>query len=125
MEALMQIVDIATKVTTHTDDDTPPELAGKDMARRYYGYLQGELAELPGGNKRLAAGIAVLVVERIGKHQIRDWRDNHDALNQIRGEIDDILFDAMKAAGISLPLEVQDRVIDRCVEIAIANQDVA
>lgn len=124
LEALGKIVDIATKVVTHTDDDTPSLLAGKDMARRYYGCIQGDLAEAVGMDQGTAAEIALAIVDRIAAHQIRDWRDNHDALNKMRGEIDDILFELAHEKGMSIPLEVQDRLIDRCVEVAVANEDI-
>lgn len=124
LEALGKIVDIATKVTTHTDDDTPSALTGKDMARRFYGCIQSDLSSTANVDKGTAARIALAIVERIAKHQIRDWRQNHDAINKMRGEIDDIFFEIASEAGISIPLEVQDRLIDQCIEVAIANEDI-
>jgi hypothetical protein len=46
LEALGKIKDISTKVVTHTDDDIPAELVGKDMARRYYGQVRERIALL-------------------------------------------------------------------------------
>lgn len=39
LETLIQVTDIANKVTTHThkDDDIPDALVCRDIARRYYG----------------------------------------------------------------------------------------
>ena len=42
----------------------------------------------------------------------------------MRGEIDDIFFDVGAEYGINLPLAVQDKMIDQCIEIAIANNDI-
>ena len=67
--------------------------------------------------------IAILVVEKIKPHKIRDWRVNPDAINQMRGEIDDILFDIAEQHGIHIPVKEHDAIIDRCIEIAIANED--
>ncbi len=123
IEALEKIQDIATKVATHTDDSVPPELAANDMARRFYGGLREDVVAYSGGNPQPATRIAMEVVRRIGRHLIRDWRDNPDALNRMRGAIDDLLFEVAKECDIELPLEVHDKIIDQCIEIAIANDD--
>ena len=41
----------------------------------------------------------------------------------MRGEIDDILFDVMESNGIALSLSDQDAIIDKCIEVAIANEE--
>jgi len=123
LEALERVRDVSTKVITHTDDDIPKELIGKDMARRYFGCVREPLAEYSVGNDRPKTDIALQVVDRIGKHKIRDWRTNQDAINRMRGEIDDILFEIAEEHGISLSLEEHDAIIDRCIEVAIANED--
>ena len=123
LETLERVQDISTKVVTHTDDDIPTELIGKDMARRYFGCVREPLVEYFVGNERPKADIALRIVDRIGKHKIRDWRTNQDAVNRMRGEIDDILFEVAEEHGISLSLEEHDAIIDRCIEVAIANED--
>ncbi len=123
LEALEKIKDIATKVATHTDDDTPETLVGQDMARRFYGCVREDLAQYTTGNQQPATQIALAIVARIGKHKIRDWRDNQDALNRMRTEIDDVFFDVAEEFGVDIPLETQDKLIDQCIEIARANED--
>ena len=123
LEALAKIKDIATKVATHTEDDIPKPLVGNDMARRFFGCVREDVAKYSVGNPDPAARIALTVVDRIRKHKIRDWRENQDALNIMRGEIDDIFFEVCKEAGIQIPLETQDKLIDACLEIARANED--
>lgn len=122
LEALEKIKDISMKVVTHTDDDIPPELVGKDMARRYFGCVKEVAAEYTVSETPITQ-MALRIVERIGKHKIRDWRVNPDALNRIRGEIDDILFEIAEECDLSIPLENLDAIIDRCIEVAIANED--
>ena len=63
------------------------------------------------------------VAKRLGRHKIRDWRTNPNALNKMPGEIDDILFDTAAELGVEISLEEQDAIIDRCIEVAIANED--
>ena len=123
LEALEKIKDISTKVVTHTDDGIPSELIGKDMARRYYGCIQEPMAQYELENDQAGAEISLKIAENIAQHKIRDWRINQDAINRMRGEIDDILFEIAGKHGISIPLDTLDGIIDRCIEVAIANED--
>ena len=122
LEALEKIKDISTKVVTHTDDDIPYELVGKDMARRYYGCVREPLTEYTTGSETPITEVALQIVERIAPHKIRDWRTNPDAINKMRGEIDDILFEVAEEHGLAISLNDQDAIIDRCIEVAIANE---
>jgi type I restriction enzyme R subunit len=123
IEALKRVQDIALKVATHTDDDTPATLSGNDMARRFYGCVRETMATYVVGKPDPTAAVALAVVDRIRKHRIRDWRDNPDALNRMRGEIDDVLFEVAAQYGLQIPLDVHDRLIDDCLNVAIANED--
>jgi type I restriction enzyme R subunit len=123
IEALEKIKDISIKVVTHTDDQVPYKLAGKDMARRYYGCVRETVADYGEKSDQIGAEIALQIVERIGKYKIRDWQTNVDAINKMRGEIDDILFEVANEQGMELSLDEHDAIIDRCIEVAIANED--
>jgi type I restriction enzyme R subunit len=123
LEALEKIKDISTKVVTHTDDDIPAELVGKDMARRYFGQVRERITAYGTYNENTGAEIAIEIVDRIARHKIRDWRTNPDAVNRMRGEIDDILFEIEEKRGLSLSLDDHDAIIDRCIEVAIAHED--
>ncbi|HDZ24086.1 MAG TPA: type I restriction endonuclease subunit R, partial [Desulfobacteraceae bacterium] len=123
LEALEKIKDISTKVVTHTDDEVPYELVGNDMARRYYGCIQDPMAEYAVKDDKTGSEIALRVGERIARHKIRDWRTNEDAINKMRGEIDDVLFEVAGKYRLELSLDDHDAIIDRCIEVAIANED--
>ena len=123
VEALKSLQGIAVKVTTHSDDDTPANLAGNDMARRFFGCVREPLATYTTGKLDPMARIALLITERIKTHKIRDWRENHDALNRMRGEIDDIIFEVAKTENLDIPIEIHDKLIDECINVAIANED--
>jgi len=122
LEALETIQDISTKVITHTDDKTPDELVGNDMARRYFGCIQDPMGEYALIGNKPGTDIALRIVKRTAKHKIRDWRTNEDAIKKMRGEIDDILFEAVEAHNLELSLDDHDAIIDRCIEVAIANE---
>jgi type I restriction enzyme R subunit len=123
LEALGKIKEISTKVVTHTDDDVPAGLVGNDMARRYFGQVRERIATYGTYSENTGAEIAIEIVDRIARHKIRDWRTNPDAINRMRGEIDDILFDIEKKRGLELTLDDHDAIIDRCIEVAIANEN--
>jgi len=123
LEALGKIKDISIKVITHTDEDIPDGLVGNDMARRYFGQVRERISTHGSYNENTGAEIALEIVDRISKHKIRDWRTNPDAINRMRGEIDDILFDMEKKQGLDLTLDDHDAIIDRCIEVAIANEN--
>jgi type I restriction enzyme, R subunit len=123
LEALGQIKEISTKVVTHTDDNIPSGLAGNDKARRYFGQVRERISTYGTYSENAGAEIALEIVDRISRHKIRDWRTNPDAINRMRGEIDDVLFDIEKKRGLDLSLDDHDAIIDRCIEIAIANED--
>lgn len=123
LEALKNIQDIAVKVTTHSDDDTPASLVGDDMARRFFGCVREPLSAYTAGELDPMARISLMITERIQKHKIRDWRENPDALNRMRGEIDDIIFEIAKKENLEIPIEVHDKLIDECIDVAIANED--
>jgi type I restriction enzyme, R subunit len=108
---------------TYTDEDIPETLWEQDMARRYYGCVCESAPAYGRIDPEPAARIAKLIAERLARLKVRDWRTNPDAINKMRGEIDDILFDEAAAAGIDLCLEEQDAIIERCIEAAIANED--
>jgi type I restriction enzyme R subunit len=123
LEALEKVKDISTKVVTHTDDDVPYDLVGKDMTRRYFGCVREPMAVYAPNNDNPGTQIALRIVERISPHKIRDWRSNQDAINKMRGEIDDIFFEVAEEHDLALSLDEQDAIIDRCIEVAIANED--
>ena len=93
------------------------------MARRYYGCVWEALKSYPQIIPSIGVDISLAIVERIAPYKIRDWRTNQDSLNRIRAEIDDILFGAADQHGLEITLDDQDRIIDQCVEVAIANED--
>ncbi|MBW2411285.1 MAG: hypothetical protein JRF72_15925, partial [Deltaproteobacteria bacterium] len=122
-ETLGKIKEISTKVVTHTDDDIPDGLVGNDMARRYFGQVRERISAYGTYHENTGAEIALEIVDRIARHKIRDWRINPDAINRMRGEIDDILFEIEKKRDLDLSLDDHDAIIDRCIEVAIANED--
>jgi len=124
-EALEKISDIADKVTTHTDDSLPEALAGDDMARRYYGVIKESDHE--SRIKELAVDISLRISQQLEEHKIRDWTTNPDVIKRMKGEIEDLILDLSSEYGVymadSEKWKLIDTVTERCIEVAIANEE--
>ncbi len=55
----------------------------------------------------------------IQKHAVVRWRENVDAQNRMRNELDDFLFDLQKKKGIALNFDQMDAIIEAAIRIAI------
>ena len=93
------------------------------MARRFFGCVREPLSAYTAGERDPMARISLMISKEIQKHKIRDWRENPDALNRMRGEIDDIIFEIARKENLEIPIEVHDKLIDECIDVAIANED--
>jgi len=122
IEELPKLDDYARKVATRTDEGLPEVLETADMGRRYFGVVKEDLAPYA-ADPDASAHVALEIQKRLAEHRIRDFRDNPDALNRMRNEIDDIFFEMRESLGVEIPLELQDKLIDQCIEITIANED--
>ena len=123
LEYFQRSEEIAERVATHTDDDTPELLRGQDMAQRYFGCVHESLGEYIVNGRDIEAETALQVERCIEKQKVRDWRGNPDAINAMRNEIDDILFELGEKHGVEFDLDDLDAIIDRCIEVAIANEE--
>lgn len=123
--ALERIKQISMQAVNHSEYGLPPELKNRQMARRFYGCIRECVPVYSHGSdsKNPGTHIALQISRRLARYKIRDWRSNPDILNRMRGEIDEILFEAAEKYGIDLCLEDQDAIIDRCIEVAIACED--
>ena len=128
-------------------DDTPDTLRQSDLAKAFFGELKGQLANTPtrtravhkgqagyGGadtESAVAAKFADLLAEAaleieaiIRRHAIIRWRDNADAQNRMRNDLDDLLFDLQREKGVAISLPQMDAIIEAILRIARNRQDV-
>ncbi len=123
-------------------DDVPSILRDRDLSRALYGTLKEQLGRMPGsGNgetplvredspvsygdaavyhptEELLAGAACQIEDLIRKQAVVRWRDNPDAQNRMRNDIDDFLFALQDEKGIKLTLAQMDAIIETSLRIA-------
>jgi type I restriction enzyme, R subunit len=66
----------------------------------------------------LQAEISLRMEEIIRKHAVVRWRENPDAQNRMRNDMDDFLFELQSRRGIALTLEQMDSLIESGIAIA-------
>ena len=55
----------------------------------------------------------------IRKHAVVRWRENVDAQNRMRNDLDDFLFDLQKQKGFTLSYAQMDAIIESVIRIAM------
>ena len=112
-------------VLSRTGDSLPTALAGRDVAKAFYGVvnevIEGlELKEdaVPYGAATVAADVAVQIDEAIQQRLKVDWRADPDVQNEMRNAIDDLLYEAKAKQGVPLSAQDMDAIIERALDIA-------
>jgi len=59
----------------------------------------------------------------IRQHAVVRWRENIDAQNRMRNDLDDFLFDLQKKKGIALNFTQMDAIIENVIRIAMHRSD--
>jgi type I restriction enzyme R subunit len=70
------------------------------------------------GTADIEAEISLRMEEIIRKHAVVRWRENPDAQNRMRNDMDDFLFELQNSRGLTLTLEQMDSLIESCLAIA-------
>ncbi|MDP0501877.1 MAG: type I restriction endonuclease subunit R [Verrucomicrobiota bacterium JB022] len=141
-EYLSRVVEILEQVRQGRRDDTPEILKERDLAKAVYGTLQDRLQPHLSGfrptaeeesvsnasssdkNGSLMANLACEIEEIVLRHAVVRWRDNMDAQNRMRNELDDLLFDIQNTQEVHLEDDELDAIIDSIIQIARSRQDV-
>jgi type I restriction enzyme R subunit len=72
----------------------------------------------------LLAEVACDIERIIRKHAIVRWRENADAQNQMRNDLDDLLFALQRDKGVKLSFDQMDAIIESILRIARNRSDV-
>ena len=72
----------------------------------------------------LLAEVACDIERIIRQHAIVRWRDNADAQNAMRNDLDDLLFSLQRTKGITLTFEQMDAILEAVLRIARNRSDV-
>lgn len=150
-ELLAKVTDIMEKVRDGRHDDAPEAVRGSDLAKAFFGELTNQLgggapATPDGGGfvhedqapygagsetqksplqmAELLAEVACDIERIVRLHAIVRWRENADAQNAMRNDLDDLLFSLQRTKGISLTFEQMDAILEAVLRIARNRSDV-
>jgi len=122
LDYLEKVVDIRDKVVGKVHDDVPKKLTGNEDAMAYYGVLKSffEKHDLDESDlESIAADTAIAIHSILKAHQKVQFWDDEDALKQTVNEIDDYLYDELKAGkSIELSLDQMDKIIEKVLQVA-------
>ncbi len=144
---LTKVIQIMEELRGGNVKDVPEVLKQNDLSRALFGALKEHmplkiaegfeesdhsvLEESPDyGNSRIAlptddilAEAAVSMDKIIRKHAVVRWRENVDAQNRMRNDLDDFLFDLQKQRGLTLAMAQMDAIIETAIRIAMHRTD--
>jgi type I restriction enzyme, R subunit len=151
-ELLAKVTDIMEKVRDGRHEDVPAAVRGSDLAKAFFGELTSQLggavpqksgadasavnedpalyasaeprAESPPPMAELLAEVACDIERIIRQHAIVRWRENTDAQNAMRNDLDDLLFSLQRTKGINLTFEQMDAILEAILRIARNRSDV-
>jgi type I restriction enzyme R subunit len=153
-ELLAKVTDIMEKVRDGRHDDAPEAVRGSDLAKAFFGELTSQLgggsakpeestsddgslhedqkpydADRPRSPStppmaELLAEVACDIERIIRQHAIVRWRENADAQNAMRNDLDDLLFSLQRTKGITLTFEQMDAILEAVLRIARNRSDV-
>jgi len=120
-EYLKRATDVMNSVLGRTGDQVPANLYGRDEAKAFYGVV-AEVCDRPYGSKGLPpdvkADVAVKIDDIIRKKLVVDWPTNSDVQNEMRNDIDDLLYSVKADEKVSLTTDEMDAIVERALDIA-------
>ncbi|MCF7689086.1 MAG: type I restriction endonuclease subunit R [Cephaloticoccus sp.] len=148
-DLLSRMTDFMERVRDGRHDDTPMAVRDSDLAKAFFGALKEQMPGLKAGPSsdevqetqspygkitnssdadiqlgNMLAEAACEIETIIRRHAIVRWRDNADAQNQMRNDLDDLLFRLQSEKGVKLTFEHMDAVIESILRIARNRTDV-
>ena len=143
-EYLTRVAAVMDEVRGGNAQDVPDMLRHNDLSRALFGALKEQITPKSGtsggdasraredsppygGDGRrpnspvdeVLAEAAVQMDQIIRKHAVVRWRENVDAQNRMRNDLDDFLFGLQKDSGLTLSYEQMDAIIEAMIRIAM------
>jgi len=120
-EYLKRAQNIMDSVRGRKEEGLPKPLEGKEAAKAFYGIVRETFTTSIGDGQRttdLSCQVALTIDEMVQIHVKRDWTNDQDAVNRMKNDIDDYLFDLKGKEKINLSVEQIDRVMNDCISVA-------
>jgi type I restriction enzyme R subunit len=139
-EYLKQVTDVMTQVRDGKAQEGPDILKERDLSRALFGALKEELSRsgastssvvkeespIPGSGKAAESMLEAILAEAacemediIRRHAVVRWRENIDAQNRMRNDLDDFLFGLQVKKGVQINYDQMDTIIEAVIRIAI------
>lgn len=113
---LARVRDIAGRVRDRAVDDLPAALAGKDVARAFFGIVHDRLQAK--AKPEDMAELALRIEAAIGALRIVKWTESVDRQNQMRTAIEDEVLAWAERVGEEFTYEAIDDVMEACLDVA-------
>jgi type I restriction enzyme R subunit len=134
---------VMTQVRDGKTQEGPDILKERDLSRALFGALQEELTRGSGSSsvvrddsaldgsggagmpsvESVLAEAACTMEDIIRKHAVVRWRENIDAQNRMRNDLDDFLYDLQIQKGLQISFDQMDAIIEAVIRIAIHRSD--
>ena len=120
LDYLNRVSEIRDDMVTVPRDDIPESITGIEEACAYYGiareYLVAEGLEIA---EETVADMAQNFLRSFEQEEVVDFWDNENAINKVKGHMDDYFYDELKEKqGIELTTEQMDEIIEKTMQIA-------
>ncbi|MBL9116905.1 MAG: type I restriction endonuclease subunit R [Verrucomicrobiaceae bacterium] len=148
-EYLARAIDVMEQVRGGNAKDVPEVLKQNDLSRALFGALKEQMVPSGGRDQQPTEGVlmeneaiygsgpsssplpedeilanaAVRMDAIIRKHAVVRWRENVDAQNRMRNDLDDFLFALQKERGFTLSYAQMDNILDKVISIAMHRTD--
>ena len=141
-EYLKGVTEVMTQVRDGKSQEGPDILKERDLSRALFGALKEELARdstssvvsedpNPYGKpqdhaarlERILAEAACEMEDIIRRHAVVRWRENIDAQNRMRNDLDDFLYQLQAKKGIAISYDQMDIIVEAIIRIAIHRND--
>ncbi|MBP6782310.1 MAG: type I restriction endonuclease subunit R [Verrucomicrobiales bacterium] len=143
---LAKVIEIMNEVRGGNADDFPETLRQNDLSRALFGALKEQIAPPSSAPRNEGDGTRVnedteeywtrnqtgetttdivladaarAMEEIVRRHAVVRWRENLDAQNRMRNDLDDFLFALQKEKGITLNYARMDAIIEAVIRIAM------
>lgn len=141
-EYLLRVSDVMEQVRDGKPREGPDILKERDLSRALFGALKEKLAHTqtsvvsedttpyrtkndspPADPETVMAKAACEMEDIIRRHAVVRWRENQDAQNRMRDDLDDFFVELQKKKGIILTWDQVDAIVDTAIAIAINRRD--
>lgn len=120
-EYLERVMEIMDAVINRTGDKIPEKLKDHDVAKAYFGIIKEvipPISENIDQSDDTLADLAVGIEEIIESRRIVNWVNDMDVQNNMRNQIEDLVFDFKEKNKVEISFDIIDEIMEQCIEIA-------